>query len=121
MLDGSLRFADRSREPAFDKRLGPMRLELTDFGNLALGRVTGSDARVRIVMLPDGQLQLACWAAPAAGRCVATSTVRTWVPADLESGVHFVRAGARPSRRPIIPRSCRSPGVRTPRGRGSPS
>ena len=38
MVDGSLRFADRSREPALDKFFGPMRLELTDFGNLARSR-----------------------------------------------------------------------------------
>jgi len=35
---GSLRFVDRSREPAFRKSVGPMRLELTDFGNLARSR-----------------------------------------------------------------------------------
>lgn len=36
--DGSLRFADRSRVPAFGKSLGPIRLELTDFGNLDRSR-----------------------------------------------------------------------------------
>lgn len=35
---GSLRFADRSRVPAFAKSVGPVRLELTDFGNLARSR-----------------------------------------------------------------------------------
>jgi hypothetical protein len=95
MLDGSLRFADRSREPAFDKRLGPMRLELTDFGNLALGRVTGSDARVRIVMLPDGQLQLARWAAPAAGGAGPTSAARS--PADARGATGVAPAVGTPA------------------------
>lgn len=35
---GSLRFADRSRVPAFGKSVGPIRLELTDFGNLDRSR-----------------------------------------------------------------------------------
>ncbi len=38
LADGSLRFADRSRVPAFGKSLGPIRLELTDFGNLDRSR-----------------------------------------------------------------------------------
>jgi hypothetical protein len=32
LVDGSLGFADRSRAPAFARRLGPVRLELADFG-----------------------------------------------------------------------------------------